>query len=270
MFLFRIIDIPALWYIPQPISFHGGAEQVGVWWYQNLEATRRTCWVFHRDHPKILPLRVTLHGSFLIFFLSGLSLFPKAPGWEAEFFPGLEPQVLGEAKMGGLENHCPQMAMWGRSFSDKPNCFISGRTNKLWLLFTVIYPEYHPTHATYQGPAKSTAWQPSGGGGGFSGGDLICLIRGSTPKMRYLDHHETSAGDLEVNKTEDSVPRTDPVLTKNNFQRLWTCLGWLVKQLVKSYDCLWWSQSKKASSQNCFFLVCFRWHVPKKNCIFLR
>ena len=67
--------------------------------------------------------------------------------------------------MGGLENHCPQMAMWGRSFSDKPNCFISGRTNKLWLLFTVIYPEYHPTHATYQGPAKSTAWQPSGGGG---------------------------------------------------------------------------------------------------------
>jgi hypothetical protein len=60
----------------------------------------------------------------------------------------LEPQVLGEAKMGGLENHCPQMAMWGRSFSDKPNCFISGRTNKLWLLFTVIYPEYHPTHAT--------------------------------------------------------------------------------------------------------------------------
>lgn len=67
--------------------------------------------MFHRDHPKILPLGVTLHGSFLFFFLSGLSLFPKAPGWEAEFFPGLEPQVLGEAKMGGLENHCPQMAM---------------------------------------------------------------------------------------------------------------------------------------------------------------
>lgn len=121
--------------------------------------------------------------------------------------------------------------------------------------------------ATYQGPAKSTAWQPSGGGGGFSGRDLIWLIRGSTPKMRYLDHHETSAGDLEVNKTEDSVPRTDPVLTKSNFQRLWTCFGWLVKQLVKSYDCLWWSQSKKASSQNCF-LVCFRWHVPKKTAYF--